>query len=92
MRYYTGIRKASSHDDYELANGILHSGVPSARAKDIYKDRMDYHEFNYGMEDTRELDDPCLDIIDPKLNQLVKEVKTPQDFLDPLHMTLMKGK
>ena len=91
MRYNRNIKRTNSGEDIALENELLTSGVPETRVKEIFKNRIDNEELENIVEETRENEDTRLGVITPDVRRLIEEVKTPNNFVDPLYSQLMKG-
>ena len=85
---------AGDSEDVALANQLLDSGVSQSRVKEIFKGRLDDNVVDENVKEvkeSREYEDKVLNSIQDDLAHLAKEVKPSEDFLDPLHLHLMKG-
>ena len=95
MRHYESYhrhrpsRYSNPKEDIALAGGLVSSGVPQSRVREIFKDRIHEAELDNVIDERR---DGSTIEVSPDIKRLVDEVKPPKEFVDPLYMQLMKGK
>ncbi len=92
------IKRTDPHEDIDLANDLLSSGVPKSRVKDIFKDRIHEEELQNILDESRgeqqessRFNSARLGAVASDIERLVEEAKAPDDFIDPLYLQIMKG-
>ena len=64
---------------------LLEAGVPKARVKELFHQKIHPNDLNELMDENRRNK-----MVDPNIKRLVDEMRAPEGFMDPLYNHLMK--